>query len=220
MSDFDSDGVDEVTDFLGSAPDLGASEFMLEPPLGFNGSLVDSSVFLTWLHITDPGLQYYKVEQSTDSLFTENYVEVFVTENSHTVENITLNTLNFFRLSAFVGYWTDYSPTLSFILEELDVLSNDAIPTQFEVGQNYPNPFNPSTSIDYSIPKDGLVDITIYDMKGRIVKNLLNRFEISGYKSVEWNATNNHGNPVSAGMYIYSVRVDTDIRNNKMVLLK
>ena len=220
MSDFDYNGIDDITDFLGSAPDLGASEFMLEPPLGFNGFLVDSSVVLTWLHITDPGLQYYKVEQATDSLFTEDYVEVFVTENSHTVENISLNTHQFFRLSAFVGYWTDYSPTLSFILEELDVLASDVNPSQFKVGQNYPNPFNPLTAIDYTIPKDGLVDITVYDMKGRVVKNLINRYESSGYKTVEWNGTNSNGSPVSAGMYIYSIKFGSNIRNNKMILLK
>ena len=220
ISDFDDDGIDDITDFLGAAPDLGSSEYMMEPPLGFNGFLVDSSVVLTWLHITDPGLQYYKVEQATDSIFTENYVEVFITENSHTTENLSLNSLNFFRVSAFVGYWTEYSPTLSFILEELDVVSNDLNPNQFKVGKNYPNPFNPSTTINYSIPKDGLVDIAIYDIKGRLVNNLISSFESSGYKTVQWNATNNDGSPVSAGMYIYSVKFGTNIRNNKMVLLK
>lgn len=220
ISDFDDDGIDDITDFLGSAPDLGSSEYMIEPPLGFNGFFVDSSVVLTWLHVTDPGLQYYKVEQATDSLFTENYVEVFTTENSHTTENLSLNSLNFFRLSAFVGYWTEYSPTLSLVLEELDVVSNDLNPAQFEVGQNYPNPFNPSTTINYSIPKDGLVEITIYNMKGQLINNLINNFESSGYKTVQWNATNNNGSSVSAGMYIYSVKFGTNIKNNKMVLLK
>ena len=108
----------------------------------------------------------------------------------------------------------------SMILEELDVLASDVNPSQFKVGQNYPNPFNPLTAIDYSIPKDGLVDITVYDMKGRVVKNLINRYESSGYKTVEWNGTNSNGSPVSAGMYIYSIKFGSNIRNNKMVLLK
>ena len=57
-------------------------------------------------------------------------------------------------------------------------------------------------------------------MSGRLVNNLINSFESSGHKTVQWNATNNDGSPVSAGMYIYSVKFGTNIRNNKMVLLK
>ena len=67
--------------------------------------------------------------------------------------------------------------------------------------QNYPNPFNPITTFRYDLPEDSIVNITVYDMLGNIVSNLINQKETSGYKSVQWNATNNQGQPVSAGLY-------------------
>jgi len=220
MSDFNYDGIDEIDDYLGAAPDLGSVEFMLDPPLGFNGSIIDSSVVLTWLHITDPGFQYYKIEQSNDSLFNDEVVELYITENTHTAENLLFDSTYFFRVSAFVGYWTDYSPVLAFTLETLNTDKNIVNAEKFHVFQNFPNPFNPTTSIKYTIPINGIVDIVIYDMKGGVVRNLKSDYEVAGSNSVQWNATDNMGSPVSTGMYIYSVRIGSFEKNTKMVLLK
>ena len=79
-------------------------------------------------------------------------------------------------------------------------------PKVFAVHQNYPNPFNPITTLRYDLPEDGLVDITVYDMLGNVVSNLINTNQSSGYKSVQWNATNNQGEPVSAGVYLYRIQ--------------
>ena len=72
--------------------------------------------------------------------------------------------------------------------------------------QNYPNPFNPTTTIHYELPQKSNVQITIYDLLGRQIKNLINQTQDAGYKSVIWDATNDQGQPVSAGMYFYQVR--------------
>ncbi len=220
MSDFDYDGIDEINDYLGSAPDMGSTEFMLDPPLGFNGFILDSSVVLTWLHITDPGFQYYKIEQSNDSLFNDEVLELYITENTHTTENLNFDSTYFFRVSAFVGYWTDYSPVLAFTLETLELEKNMLHAQEFNVSQNFPNPFNPITSIQYTIPVNGFVDIIIYDMKGRVVKNLKSDYEVAGTKSIRWNATDNFGSSVPTGMYIYSVKAGPFLKNTKMILLK
>ena len=220
MSDFDYDGIDEINDYLGAAPDLGSTEFMLDPPLGFNGSILDSSVVLTWLHITDPGFQYYKIEQSNDSLFNDEVLELYITENTHTTENLNFDSTYFFRVSAFVGYWTDYSPVLAFTLETLELEKNMLHAQEFNVSQNFPNPFNPITSIQYTIPVNGFVDIIIYDMKGRVVKNLKSDYEVAGTKNIQWNATDNFGTSVPTGMYIYSVKAGPFLKNTKMILLK
>ena len=70
---------------------------------------------------------------------------------------------------------------------------------------NYPNPFNPLTLIKYSLPIDGVVTITIYDMMGSRVKTLINSFQKSGDNSVQWDATNNLGNKVPSGVYLYNI---------------
>ena len=85
---------------------------------------------------------------------------------------------------------------------------------------NYPNPFNPNTTLRYDLPEDGLVNITIYDMMGRIVKTLVNSSQTAGYKSVLWNATNNKNELVSAGLYLYAIHAGEFRQTKKMVLLK
>ena len=90
----------------------------------------------------------------------------------------------------------------------------------FTLRGNYPNPFNPLTTISYDLPKDLFVSITIYDMLGNVVNNLVNTKQSSGYKSVQWNATNNLGQPVSAGVYLYSIETKDFRQTKKMILLK
>jgi len=101
-------------------------------------------------------------------------------------------------------------------------LSNDPdlSPISYLLYQNYPNPFNPITTLHYNIPEDEFVNITIYDLKGSIVKTLINKAQPAGYKSVRWNATNNINEPVSAGLYVYVIQAGVFKQTKKMILLK
>ena len=220
ISDFDDDGVNDVTDFLGSAPDLGSTEFMAGPPLGFNSIVVDSAVILTWLQVTDLNLEFYKLERATDSLFSENVIERFIPENFYTDEEIDWDIEYFYRVSAYLGYWTDHSETESIILEWLNLTDKELVPGTYIVSQNYPNPFNPSTTLRYSMSKGELVNIAVYDMSGRLVKDLLNGYQNAGYNSIQWNTTNNQGQSVSAGMYICVIKIGSYNTSKKMLFLK
>ena len=90
----------------------------------------------------------------------------------------------------------------------------------FKLFQNYPNPFNPVTTIRFDLQKDEFVNITIYDLLGNVVNNLLSTNLSAGYKSVHWKATNNQGQPVSAGVYFYSIKAGEFRQTKKMILLK
>ena len=94
------------------------------------------------------------------------------------------------------------------------------IPEVFALHQNYPNPFNPTTQIRYDLPEDANVNITIYDIIGRVVNNLVSSHQTAGYNSIQWNATNNEGQLVSAGVYIYTIEAGQFRQTKKMVLLK
>ena len=72
----------------------------------------------------------------------------------------------------------------------------------------------------YDLLKNGLVNIIIYDMLGNVVNNLVNDNQSSGYKSVQWDATNNQGEPVSAGVYLYKILAGDFVNTKKMILLK
>ena len=106
------------------------------------------------------------------------------------------------------------------ILSSLSLLDASNEATVFSLKQNFPNPFNPTTSLRYDLSEDGLVNITVYDMMGRVVKTLINSSQTAGFKSVQWDATNNLGQPVSAGMYIYTIQAGEFRQSKKMVLLK
>jgi flagellar hook assembly protein FlgD len=88
------------------------------------------------------------------------------------------------------------------------------------LSQNYPNPFNPITSFRYELPKDSYVSIIIYDLRGNVVTNLVETIQSSGSKSVKWDATNNQGESVSAGVYLYKIQVGSFSQTKKMILLK
>ena len=93
-------------------------------------------------------------------------------------------------------------------------------PVSFNLYQNHPNPFNPITEIKYDLSKDLFIDITIYDMLGNLVNNLVNKNQNAGSQSVLWNATNNKGQPVSAGLYLYTIQAGEFRETKKMILLK
>ena len=94
------------------------------------------------------------------------------------------------------------------------------IPNDFIIHQNYPNPFNPVTTLRYDLPEDAFVRITVYDKLGKVVSNLLNTNQSSGNKSFLWDATNNLGQPVPAGLYFFSIETDNNRQSKKMILLK
>ena len=99
-------------------------------------------------------------------------------------------------------------------------IDGDLIPVEFALRQNYPNPFNPVTTLRYNLPEQTHVNITVYDMFGRKVRTILNQTQYAGYRSVIWDATNDYGKPVSAGIYLYQIQAGENISTKKMVLLK
>ncbi len=100
-------------------------------------------------------------------------------------------------------------------------LSNEVVigvPVSFELNQNYPNPFNPTTKIDYSLPYDGKVSLTIYDAQGKEVTRLVNNTQSAGYYSIDFNASS-----FASGIYYYRLEVSGQtnfVDSKKMLLVK
>ena len=102
----------------------------------------------------------------------------------------------------------------------MTVSTTNSLLEEFVLKDNYPNPFNPVTTLRYEIAVNTNVKITIYDMMGRIVKTLVNGSQTAGYRSIEWNATNDRNEPVSAGLYLYTIQAKNYSQTKKMILLK
>lgn len=97
---------------------------------------------------------------------------------------------------------------------------SDEVPHSYALEQNYPNPFNPTTTISFSVPKTGIVNLSVYNSIGQLVKVLVNDSYVPGTYQVVWNGKNTSGNLVSSGVYFYRFTTKNYVNTMKMVLLK
>ena len=103
--------------------------------------------------------------------------------------------------------------------QSVGILSDDLL-TSFSLNGNYPNPFNGETIISYAIPKDGFVNISIFNVAGQFITSLVNGYQIHGEKKVFWDTKDAIGNPVPSGVYYYVVSNGIYKEARTMTLLK
>ena len=94
-------------------------------------------------------------------------------------------------------------------------INKENIPNEYTLEQNYPNPFNPSTTINYSIPKASFVTITVYDMLGNKIKDIVNEYKSAGNYKAEFNAAS-----LASGVYLYKMVANGYSTSKKMILAK
>jgi hypothetical protein len=131
-------------------------------------------------------------------------------ENSYAYQDKNLSKGNYlYRLKQI-----DFNGVFKYY--ELSSYVNVGVPVKFELSQNYPNPFNPTTKINFSLPKDSRVTLTIFDISGREVSRLLNdEFKQADYYTMQFNGSN-----LSSGVYFYRIQAGDFIESKKMMLVK
>lgn len=95
-----------------------------------------------------------------------------------------------------------------------------AIPDEYELSVNYPNPFNPGTTINYALPQAGEIILAIYNMRGQLVRTLVQGPVPAGRHTVTWNGIDDFGAQVASGVYIYSLRAKDFVSHKRLTLLK
>jgi hypothetical protein len=115
------------------------------------------------------------------------------------------------------GVTTTLSP---FAIVEQDVTDGFAPGVSFRLHQNRPNPFNPRTTIAYEIPARGPVQLKIFDVRGRLVRTLVDRLESPGSHQVMWSGDDDQGRAIGSGVYFYSLEMPQGSLRRRMVLLK
>jgi len=114
-------------------------------------------------------------------------------------------------------------------IDESDGEEESGMPRNFSLSQNYPNPFNPSTTITFEIPdpeqgKTGAekirTELSIFDIRGKLVKVMLDESLPAGRYQVTWDGRNGSRAVVSSGIYFYRIRTDSFISTRKMTLVK
>ena len=97
---------------------------------------------------------------------------------------------------------------------------NSIVQTQDFLHQNYPNPFNPTTTISYQLPENCKVELTVYNLKGQKVKQLVSDQLSAGQNSVVWNGTDENNKSVSSGIYFYKLKTGNFEKTKKMILMR
>ena len=189
-----------------------------EAPGGLTADIVDEGIYLSWDISIEDVFQLFNLEKSLTYEFDE-YESFIITDTSYMDPDYVLNETQYYRLTAvdLSGNVSDYSDIVEAAVLALD---EDLIPDVYALHQNYPNPFNPVTNIRYDLPEDAHVMIRIFDIQGRMVKTLVSGQEKAGRKSIIWDATNQIGAQVAAGMYLYLIQAGEFKQTRKMVLLK
>jgi HKD family nuclease len=113
-------------------------------------------------------------------------------------------------------YWQEFAKRFADAGGTISVQQiGSEVPYGFELSQNYPNPFNPETSIEFSVPVNSFIKLTIYDALGREVETLVNKEMITGKYIAKWNASK-----FASGVYFYRLQTDNFVKTHRMMLIK
>jgi hypothetical protein len=154
-------------------------------------------------------------EMKTESTFTKlnwdfeksNETEVYWMIDNDFNDGIVNNGYPYFSLQLPVKF-----PFLS--------TDDDIIVSKFTLHENYPNPFNPTTTLRFDLPEVSNITLTIFNMLGQKIRTYDMQSAAAGYHTLKWNATNDYGDPVGAGVYLYQLQSKDFVKTRKMVLLK
>ncbi len=168
------------------------------------------------------GLYKYSVYASNDLSTWEPVVENVWSDNVEWTE-IVFNAIEKRYIKVVLLESNQSSPASIWEIETYGaekitgISTLDAIPQQFELSQNYPNPFNPSTTINYSLPKEGKVVLKVYDLLGNEVSTLVDESKPAGNYNVKFDTERKS---LSSGIYIYKITTESYTSAKKMILLK
>ncbi len=161
--------------------------------------------------ISDPANEI----ELTDALIDEAYCYVkLIEEGSRALPEICT-----FKPQNFDEFLQIVSGLENKLYETEEPIEEEIIPVNVTLS-NYPNPFNPTTTINFSLPEDSDVELSIYNVKGQKVKTLTNEFLEKGLHSIEWNGKDTNNKSVSSGIYFYKISAGKSSAIRKMLLLK
>ncbi|HMQ70004.1 MAG TPA: T9SS type A sorting domain-containing protein [Ignavibacteria bacterium] len=159
-------------------------------------SVKDSKkLFVSSLHLSDGSIPFNSSEEIQEKISGGEFASISALKN---------NLMIVYKVS-------DYIYAASKDMNKQGITNNAEIP----VLKNYPNPFNPATKIDFNIPADGFVRLSVFDISGRLVKELINGYQTKGDYQIGFNGSN-----LSSGVYLYKLEVAGKILVSKMTLLK
>jgi hypothetical protein len=122
--------------------------------------------------------------------------------------------------AASAYYEENIAPQLKEGLKKQSALVQRALPAAYQLFANYPNPFNPTTTISYALPEAEHVELSIFNLQGKLVAHIVDVEQPPGFHSATWDSRDRHGNRVSSGVYYYRLEAGKFVDTRKMILLQ
>ena len=172
------------------------------------GDTIQVNAYINEIEIDENSIvefRYHEYSTRKQDQNITNYQVYDEVQNRYLPKNLNLSNKETFYLVSFL---------------KDDTLPIGLLPDKTFLKGNYPNPFNPSTTISYSLHTESLVNISIYNIRGQLIKTIVNETKESGNHSVVWNGVDTHSNNVSSGIYFYKMETDQSIEVKKMLLMK
>lgn len=188
-------------------------DVVLPAPIELSAEPVQDNVALSWcMPHPEWNLNSFTIFRNGE-LFADN-----ITEMEFIDENVPDGNYIYEVMAVFFG---NYQSELSEPFE-LEVVNSESclLPEVTELQGNYPNPFNPVTQICFALSKPEIVNLKIYNIKGELVKTLLNDHIEAGFHQINWNGKNQKGKDVSSGIYFYQLQAGKYHALKKMSLMK
>lgn len=183
-----------------------------------------NQIIIKWDDVSDVDLDHYNIYRSKIGNFTpDDTNRISIVDKAYhdyyDKYSVEPNTSYFYRMTAVdtANNESGFSNEASVIT--LSTLEDNSI-NEFILYQNEPNPFNPYTNINYTIPYDSQVTISIYNILGKEISTIVNGYKSKGNYSIKWNGKDSSGNLVQDGIYFYTLKAQDFSKTNKMILLK
>ncbi len=207
--------------FFDAPPDSGYSVDNLAPsvPTGLGVDYGATENELAWEECEDDDFQYFRIYRSTDPEFTpasENLVHMTV--DTGWVDPVSEGWQYYYKVSAvdFSGNESDAASP-----ETVTGVDDSSMPSRYALYQNVPNPLNPTTTISYDVPANGgHVSLDIFDVRGRLVRRLVDGYVEGGRRTAVWDGRDDGGDRVASGVYYYRLSAPGYERMLKMTVLK
>jgi hypothetical protein len=174
------------------------------PPTNLSAVVDSNRITLKWNKNSEADTSYYFVYRDTTSNFIIDSTKL-VSKQKDTllVQALSLNSKHlYFKLTAVDKQGNISQPSEELTINISSISNSPQIINEYKLYQNYPNPFNPSTIISYRLKEQGYVKLMVYDIKGSLIKVLVNETKESGYYETELNAKG-----LASGIYLYRLEV-------------
>ncbi len=192
--------------------------FQLEVTANGPGDAINTNVTLTsipfWASAPDPFCAYGTINNGTSSFGLDDFTLDITNWTPGTSFNVNIQ----IEWENDCGETRSEIETVTLQPEDQVTAAGPALGDRLE--QNFPNPFNPTTTINYAVAADGLVELNIYDVSGALVRTLVDETKEAGTYSATWNGVANNGTRAASGVYFYTIRSGEFTQTRRMVMLK